>query len=684
MAEIAQKISDDETSVNTEGLWKTFKEGLLLGIKTFIPHKTTKSRESCPWIDADLKRLLRRRDRAYSSSKKTGKIKDESRFQSLKKLSQLKLRRAYWKYIEGIVTPKEDDRSPFDSLKRFWTYIKHKKTNFNGIAPLKKDGKLTTDPKSKAEILNAQFQSVFTRETEPSLTPPCHQSPTMPDICITTKGVLKLLKNLQPNKAPGPDNIGPRVLKVLADTIADPLTRIFNKSLQEGCVPQDWKHAKVAPIFKKGQKYDPANYRPISLTCVLSKLMEHIICSNLMSHAKAHDLLYKLQHGFRERRSCETQLIEFVHDVASNMQGGLQTDVCVLDFSKAFDKVGHCRLLRKLEWYGVNSQTNTWIKSFLGDRTQSVVVEGAESDRVPVLSGVPQGSVLGPCLFLFYINYIAQDLTSTTRLFADDTMIYMTISNNTDAEKLQEDLRKLEKWEETWMMEFHPMKCEIISITRKKSPLSFPYTLHGHELKHVQALKYLGVNISHDLRWDTHINSIIGKANKTLGFIRRNLNIGNIKTKQQAYFSLVRPILEYSSNVWNPYTATLTNRIEAVQRRAARFVLQRYRRTSSVGDMLQELNWQSLEERRRLTSLTMFHKIHHGLVAIDMPASLTRKTQCKTTRNENSQAYFVPGSSREYHRMSFFPRTARDWNTIPDAAVTMESPESFRNSLLSS
>ena len=190
-------------------------------------------------------------------------------------------------------------------------------------------------------------------------------------------------------------------------------------------------------------------------------------------------------------------------------------------------------------------------------------------------------------------------------------------------------------------MEFHPMKWEIISITRKKPQLSFPYTLHGHELKHVQALKYLGVNISHDLRWDTHINSIIGKANKTLGFIRRNLNIGNIKTKQQAYFSLVRPVLEYSSNVWNPYTSTLINRIEAVQRRAARFVLQRYRRTSSVGDMLQELNWQSLEERRRLTSLTMFHKIHHGLVATDMPASLTRKTQCKTTRNENSQAYFV-------------------------------------------
>ena len=173
-------------------------------------------------------------------------------------------------------------------------------------------------------------------------------SPTMPDIQISVEGVLKLLKNLKPNKASGSDNIGPRVLKELADIIADPLTRIFRRSLRDGQVPRDWKHTRIAPIFKKGQKYDPANYRPISLTCVTSKLMEHIICSNLMEHASQNNILYSLQHGFRERRSCEMQFIEFVNDVVSSMQDSLQTDVCVLDFSKAFDKVGHQRLLHKL------------------------------------------------------------------------------------------------------------------------------------------------------------------------------------------------------------------------------------------------------------------------------------------------------------------------------------------------
>ena len=174
--------------------------------------------------------------------------------------------------------------------------------------------------------------------------------------------------------------------------------------------------------IKKGQKYDPANYRPISLTCITSKLMEHIICSSVMSFATANNIFYALQHGFRSKRSCESQLLEFIQDVSTNMQNGLQTDVCVLDFSKAFDKIGHTRLIEKLKWYGITGSTNNWIKSFLSNRTQAVVLDGVSSSSIHVSSGVPQGSVLGPCLFLFYINDIAQDPHSTTRLFADDDL----------------------------------------------------------------------------------------------------------------------------------------------------------------------------------------------------------------------------------------------------------------------
>ena len=301
-----------------------------------------------------------------------------------------------------------------------------------------------------------------------------------------------------------------------------------------------------------------------------------------MAHASNHNILYSLQHGFRANRSCETQLLEFTDDIVNNMQSGHQTDVCILDFAKAFDKVGHRRLIEKLQWYGIDGGVNKWISDFLCDRTQSVVVEGDTSDTVPVISGVPQGSVLAPCLFLFYINDIAENLTSTTRLFADDTMIYMAVKGVGDAEKLQQDLDTLTKWEKTWMMEFHPKKCEIISISRKRKITQYPYALHGHYLKHVDYAKYLGVTITKDFRWNRHVENISTKANNSLNFLRRNINISNPKLKGIAYKSLVRPILEYSSPVWHPYTDVLTKKIETVQRRAARFTLHRYTRESSV------------------------------------------------------------------------------------------------------
>jgi hypothetical protein len=573
-------------------------------------------------------------------------------------------------------------------LKKFWTFIKHRKKGRSSIAPLKENNILHSDPKKKAEILNRQFSSVFSAKQPLSLVQAARQNtplamneephPDMPDINITRQGVEKLLSNLNPYKAAGPDSMKPMILKKMATTLAEPLTIIFRKSLEEGEVPHDWSQANVSPIYKKGDKSSPANYRPVSLTCIACKMMEHIVTSQLMQHANRHDLLYDLQYGFREKRSCETQLLGFVDDLMKNMQGKSQTDVIIMDFAKAFDKVEHNRLCYKLQQYGIRGKTNQWIKAFLSNRTQRVVVDNEASNEAPVSSGVPQGSVLGPCLFLFYINDLPVGLKSKTRLFADDTLIYITVSANS-GNVLQEDLCRLEQWEQEWYMKFHPQKCEVLSVTRSKTVETRDYILHGHILNRVSTAKYLGVTLNNQLKWNNHISNITSKANSTLGFLRRNLQIGSRDIKTRAYQTLVRPTLEYSCSVWDPYERTYINKIEMVQRRAARFVTGKYDRRASVTLMLEELGWTSLEERRRQQRLAMLFKIVNGLVAIRPEDHLTPVS--RIGRKMNSLSFAIPCSSSDYHKFSFFPRTVRQWNPLPECLVSSPSLEVFKAGL---
>ena len=465
----------------------------------------------------------------------------------------------------------------------------------------------------------------------------------------------------------------------MASTIAPILTIIFRVSIDTGVVPEDWRTADIAPIFKKGQKYVAANYRPVSLTCIASKLIEHIVVSNIMGHANTHSILYDYQHGFRANRSCETQLIQFVTDINNNLHKGLQTDLLVMDFSKAFDKVSHARLVKKLEYYGVRGKTNNWIENFLGNRKQSVVVEGEKSAYVPVLSGVPQGSVLGPCLFLFYINDIQDGLHSTVRLFADDTICYLAIKSPRDSTILQSDLDHLAVWEQKWKMEFHPDKCEVIHISHKRNIIKHEYNLHGHILKAVTAAKYLGVTITSDLKWNRHIDSAATKANRVLRFLRRNLKVKSSSLKEKAYKTLVRPSMEYAATVWDPYTQNNINRLEMVQRRAARYTLNQWERCASVTAMLSTLAWRPLWVRRRDMRLVMLYKIANKLVEVPTNGYLLPIT--RASRHCHELGFQVPHSTKEFHKFSFYPRTIREWNALPTHIPGSGSLESFKSNL---
>ena len=244
-------------------------------------------------------------------------------------------------------------------------------------------------------------------------------------------------------------------------------------------------------------------------------------------HFETHCILNDNQHGFRRGRSCETQLLEFVEELTTNLEGGRQTDIIILDFAKAFDRVNHSLLVHKLQCYGIKGSTITWIANFLSDRRQAVVVDGSCSSYARVRSGVPQGSVLGPCLFLAYINDLPEKLTALSRLFADDTAVYRMVYSGTDQVQLQQDFHRIMEWEESWDMLFHPARCVSLPITRSRSPLDYSYELHGHTLDFVSNAKYLGITIQQDMDWDNHINNVASKTSRTLGFLRRNLKISS-------------------------------------------------------------------------------------------------------------------------------------------------------------
>ena len=340
------------------------------------------------------------------------------------------------------------------------------------------------------------------------------------------------MERLDPIKAPGPDHIPTKVIKLCANVIAPVLQIIYSQSLKYATLPQDWLSADITPVFKKGNRSTAANYRPISLMSVLCKVMEHIIFHHIMSYFTSLNILNPLQHGFRPNHSCQTQLVDFIDEIQRSMNTRQQTDLLFIYFSKAFDTVPHGRLLNKLKFYGVRGPLLQWISSWLTERYQRVMVDGESSSATPVKSGVPQGTVLGPLMFLVYINDINENITSSVRLFADDCVIYKSITTLEDAKQLQEDLYKICEWTNKWQMKLNIDKCAMLRCTRSPIPIQYAYTLMGHTLEIKKLYTYLGVGIDNTMSWSSHIQMISNRSTKVLNFIKRNLNSCPLDTKK--------------------------------------------------------------------------------------------------------------------------------------------------------
>ncbi len=667
------KFLTNPTMYTVEENWQYFKSHILKYAKICIPSKQVNSRQCYkkpPWMNLKIKQLIRKRNKLAKKALKTQTDNDKLNFRNTRnKINQLK-KESYTNYVSNLIGNIKTN------TKAFYRFIKAKKTDNNVMPPLISHAGLATSDQDKAKCLNDYFASVFTTEDMENFPNVNAAQHSIDDLEVTENGVFKLLAGLDSNKSVGPDNISPRVLKEASSEIAPILTFIFNQSIQCHTLPKDWLTANVFPLHKKGPKNLSENYRPISLTCICCKVLEHIVYSHISNYLSLNGILTPNQHGFRPGFSCETQLILAVDDWSSALDRGNRCDVAVFDFSKAFDSVPHKRLLSKLKSYGIAGPVLNWVEAFLSNRLQCVTINGSRSPMLQVTSGVPQGSVLGPLLFLLYINDVTNSIVSNIRLFADDCIIYREIKTSVDKQTLQDDINSFNLWANKWQMKLNVNKCQLLTITKKKqSNITNEYLLNGTKIKIVESCTYLGVVVSKDLKWNLHVNHCVRKATNTLNLIRRNLYCCNTEVKKLAYTSLVRPLLEYASSSWDVYSKSNINSIESVQRRAARFIKSDYSYLTSVSGLIAQLGLETLADRRKVNRLCVLHKALNGLSPI--PVDHLEKVG-RSTRSSAGLSFIQLQSRIDARKFSFFPRTVVEWNSLPQHLKELRCIDSFK------
>jgi endonuclease/exonuclease/phosphatase family metal-dependent hydrolase len=454
--------------------------------------------------------------------------------------------------------------------KTIWRYVKSKQKTKAAIEELHVSPTDTTtrrakEDQAKANILADYFTSVFCIEDPEGIPQVELVIAEVPDVPVVTTAeeVEKLLRSLKTDKSPGPDNIHPALLKALSQSLSEPLARLFNMSFRKCKIPVDWKNARVCAIHRKGNTHLASNYRPVSLTSIVSKICEKIIRRAILDHLDLNDLLTDKQYGFTTGRNISLQLLNVLEDWTEAYDRGEEVDCIYLDFAKAFDKVPHRRLITKIRSLAVHQTKVDWIEDFLTSRKQRVTVGEASSPPAEVTSGIPQGSVLGPILFLLFINDLPESVTSKLFLFADDTKIYAI----NDVQELQADLNQLVEWSKKWRLTFNADKCKHLHIGRNNPEDLY---LDGQHLNHVKEEKDLGVMFEDSLTFHKHISAKVNQANKMFGILRRTFRHMDKETFLPLYKGMVRSHLDFSAAVYSPFHKADIDKIEAVQRRATK------------------------------------------------------------------------------------------------------------------
>jgi Reverse transcriptase (RNA-dependent DNA polymerase)/Endonuclease-reverse transcriptase len=648
----------------------------------FIPKRSSRVRSDKCWMTQEIKRQIKRKNQLWVINRNS-KWSQESLQQEYKKckyeVSKLITRRIK-EYEQSIASKAKSDP------KLLYQYLNNKtgiKTNITTLQV--KEGEYTEDTEVMANLLNEYFQSVYNiDEIESTPLPDAGlQSSTTLTICnIEIREVIEQLEKLDPKKAFGTDGVHPLVLKRCAKSFALPLYLIFNESLKQGSLPNKWKQANVTPLFKKGKRTLPSNYRPVSLTSVVCKTIERILAARMTEYLEKNKLLSRCQHGFTKGKSCTTNLLEYLDILTHGLANGDSFDVLYTDFSKAFDTVSHSKLIHKIRSYGFDEQILKWLNSFLIGRKQRVIMGDSISRWLDVLSGVPQGSVLGPLMFLLFVNDIPECVCNTCLLYADDNKLIAKVGSKADSLKLQKDIDKLCEWSKMWQVSFNYDKCKIMHFGKLNPKDQYYMTdFDGKQIQiNVAKLeKDVGVTISDDLCFSRHIQIITARANQMLGLVDRSFTFKSADLIKRVYCAFVRPHLEYCVQIWNPHLKKDINMIENVQRRATKMIPEL--RHKNYSDRLKELNLTTLEARRMRGDLIQHFKITKGMDKVcwrNSPLPYNPKINLrghglkiqkeKVTRCRERESFFIN-------------RVSRAWNALPSSVVESTSVGAFKTGL---